>query len=951
MLKYLDGTVLPYVNLGNTKYVEGEWKVDEYDYGTYQISGTADWDSEKSPTAFTNAYKDAGWTIDENTTDTFKATDPSGKIHISAGAKSTVYYNTDTTLLIKASIDETYDLKNSTGAWDSDVLEIFNDKFGAAAPYVYLGMKYPTAEFNGYENAVVISGNEWNDSIISDAMETLKKEGYSLVFFEDDVLIMKGNVKNSKDVFEITIKKNNYPLPKITMSCQYIEDFNPTGTTDWTDDIKTQMTTNLDNHILPYLYLGTKNPTYNYDSSFAELDIRGVNTLTTDQVTTILNNSKDVFTEDDDWTIITDAIEDARYIKYQKEFEDHCIIKINLVENASYGIVMECTITKALVRPDTAKDWSENTKKAMQDNLNRVLPYVYLNTTDETATWDEDSSTLTIEGGTWLPAIGDHVQSVYSAVTDGNWSNFELNEIYGNLTMIGDYDGDKYKVSVSGDNGNAIMTITYIEKYVANDAGWDETTLDYFEQYLDKHVIPYIYLRNISDYYYYQDAKTLSIMGGEWDEGMITAMKAAYKEDEGWSVMIDNAAAGNESSDYKVRKDYGDGCILEVELKRYSEDEPKSQLTIHVNEYYDSACTESEWSETAKTTMEQFDGLNLPYIYLGTKNPVVEYDQDDWNDYFNQRLTVKGGGWSDEIITKAKNVLTGYTCYESKNNKGKTLIAYKKDETKKKMQTIFIFKDSSTSLAYLYVWESPLSSTGISTTGTWDDDIVSAFKSYTKDDDYMIPYLSFGSELSFSNDTDYATITTNDILTHERSFVIYEQLLADNWSVDIENSGDALKVTATKTLEDQSKISLVIDDFFGGNMSIRHYDPFVKPDSINDWDSSVKSTLNSYFGHTIPYFYIGADHPTASYDEYQDRVEIKGNTWDDQIFTNAIDAFNKDADDKGNSYWTYMYDYSAASGDILIASRTYDDGKKMTVKIHEVSEDSYSYPLVEVYCR
>ncbi len=957
MLKYLDNTVLPYVKLsGKSSDVEANWVVSADDFGKLEISGLYDWDEEKSPTSFTDAYTQANWTIDENTTSSFKATDPTGKIHITAGPRSTVYFAPDTTLTIRATIDETYDKTKSLGAWDSEVLQVFNDNFGAVAPFVYLGLNHPGVEFDGYNHSVVISGNEWNDSIMNDAMDTLEKAGYSLVSFGDGKLVMKGNVTNSNDQFEITINKSYNTIQKITMTCKFIEYFNPSVANSWDSNVTQEMNDKLDNHVLPYLYLGTKIPSFYYEDFDGKLYIRGVNTMTTEQVTTVLNNSKDVF-KSDDWETVYDGIEYLRYITYKKTFPDNHVITVKVQESISYGIEMECSISKALDIPTDAKNWTKSTEDLMNEKFGRVLPYVYLNTTTETATWNESSSTMTITGGAWLPAIGEHVKETYDNVTDddGNklWPTVTLVEMYGYVTMVGNYDGDTFRASLISDGTNAVLNIVYIKKYEAKQGSWSEDVTDQFTENLHGHSIPYVYLRTDNpDVYFYEDAKILAISGGAYDSGMMDDMKVKFTEDDGWTVMTDTSYA-DDYPVYKVQKDFGDGCILEVEMS--GGEGVTSQIRIHLKNYYDSKDTSDKWDDDAETEIQNMSGLDLPYVYLGTQKVTVSYDQDDYNDYFTERLYVRGGGWSNEIVTKANTAFKakGYTCYESENIKGKTLIGYKKDNTEKTMISFYIFKDPSNSLASMYVWKSALSSGAIPTDGiAWGDDFDTKFKKFTKNDDYTLPQLSFGSTPSFIDYGSYAEVTVQELLTHERSFIVYEQLLADNWTVNMENSGDTLKITAEKELENHAKVSLVFDDFFGGLLRIRYYEPFVAPEGEDAvWSKAVKSTLNSYLGHTLPYIYLGTDNPEATYNEYLNRVEIKGGTWDDRIYTIAKEAFDDDKDENGLSYWTYMYDYSSVeNGDTLIASRTFDDGMKMTVKVYSKTEDDSTYPMVEVYC-
>ena len=77
------------------------------------------------------------------------------------------------------------------------------------------------------------------------------------------------------------------------------ENFDPTAASDWTDDIKQYFTAKLDGHTVPYVYLGSKAPTAEWESG--KLTITGK--VYDDQVFTL---AKTAFGAGSGWTITED---------------------------------------------------------------------------------------------------------------------------------------------------------------------------------------------------------------------------------------------------------------------------------------------------------------------------------------------------------------------------------------------------------------------------------------------------------------------------------------------------------------------------------------------------------------------------------------------------------------------------------------------------------------------
>ncbi len=955
MQKYLGGNLLPFLSLGKSSEVDTEWNVTDSDYGVLSISGSKTWEETTSSSA-ADIYTKAGWTILTNSENSFTAKDATGKINVKIQPKSTNVTALDETIVIYATYDEDYD-KTAATAWESDVTKVFNQNFYSVVPFVYLGTKNPFASYSDVDKTITVAGGKWNANVIDDALLSLSDAGYTVKKEGNEKLTATGTAGTSQDVFEIEISKFGASLAKIVMKVSFKEGFDPTAQTAWPSSVSMDLASYLDNHTIPYLYLGTRNVTSIGDQNQNFVEVRGNKDLTKDQIGQVLTNSKAAFLESDGWNTIVDesAAEASPYITYEKEFSDKCKIKAIVKESATYGVVIECYLTEGLVIPSTATAWSTATQTLMTTNFGYVLPYVYLNTATETAAYSD--STMTITGGKWISAIMEHVQTTYSNITIDGEKVWTVTDATSAIIMEAKIDGNKYKIRVQSNSaGNAEMVISFVKKYEApaTATAWNTDLLTYMDENLDNHAseIQYVYLRkdSIDDYYYYGKVEEphLEINGGEFDPEMITEAKKVYTSANGWSTL-------SESTDsLKVEKFLEDGCQLTVTLGQYSETDNHALLCVYYEEHFNLEHAPTDWNSATKTKLNKFKGLNLPYIYLGTKNETKPYyaagkSQHNFTDVFY----VTGGKWDDRILTNAKTVLetNSYTTYYSKNDYGKCLMAKSVDVSNDTMVSIFIGKITASSNVMLYCWRSSLKP--ITKTGTedWDSTIKSEVQSYIHSTTYMLPYFTLGANQSFVDGDDYAMLISPERFTHEKAWLVYDELTAAGYETYITKSGNDLMVNATKTLDDNSKIKLKVnqDNSSQSVCNIYYYPAFKAPEGVTDWEPRVKAYMTNTLLHDVPYFYIGADSPTCVATD-SGSLRLEGLVWDDLVFDNAIAAFENDIDAlTGKSAWSYIYDY-VESDKQLVATKEFSDGCHMTIRLRKETDNNREYAVMEVGC-
>ena len=232
----------------------------------------------------------------------------------------------------------------------------------------------------------------------------------------------------------------------------------------------------------------------------------------------------------------------------------------------------------------------------------------------------------------------------------------------------------------------------------------------------------------------------------------------------------------------------------------------------------------------------------------------------------------------------------------------------------------------------------------ISSAGSWDEAIQIGLQTFINNTKYMLPYLSLGDTLTTMTSVSYYIINSEETMTHERAIVLMEQLEKDGYELTIDDSYSKFTISAIKTLENKSKLKLTIAQYSMLKCSINYYPPFIRNENINSYSKNTESLMNEKFGHALPYFYFGSDDPTVR--ETSSYIYLTGNTRDDVVFTNAIEAFDNDKATDGKSYWEKAYDYSSGNR-TLIASRSYDDGKHMTVMVYK--DKTSQLPRVDVY--
>lgn len=943
--KHLGGYVIPYVNLGSGTF--GDWEVSSSDYGVLTIeSGNKTWDSETTPKAFEDAFTAANCKSIVKADTMVTATSQDGLVKITATKKGSI----DNTIIITATYEEPYDKSKALDDWDNETKKMFKEALGESIPYLYTGLQYPYVDIAESGETVTIEGGKWNDSILTDLKTTLNDKKATFSDETDTGFTALLPMTSGSDSFKIVISKQGNSVAKVHLEVSVIETFNPDAAEKvWDSSVTDLFDDYLDGHQIPFVYLGTKSASGEYDSYTEKIKIKG--NIWDNQILTLAEAAFKGDTSDNStWTTNTIGSEfTATTVK-----EDECQITVKISKYSDYYStypLMEITFKEGMVQPSTVTEWEDATKTLIENNFpaDFELPYVYLNlknSATEKATWDANTSTLKITGGYYISAVAEKALAKYSTIkdTDGETLYWDINTSsyapYLTMTHTVASTGTQYIVKITKEADStsgkdlATLTCTLLEKYhqPENATKWNDNVSKAIKENLHGHEIPYVYFRTYDETYtWYGSYNELDIKGGAFDTDMLPVAKANF-EAKGWSATI----ANNEMK--ATYEDKTDGCKLSARIAKSGDN---TILEITITEKYDKNNAQSDWNEKTTQAIKSYYGdETIPYTYLGTKSETIDASDSKY-------LVIKGGSWNNEIIEDAKGALekNDYTYISTKYGSTKAALFVKEDTENNYFYTIYLYQDGGKPTMKLFK-ESTLNCTA--SKQNYDDQTLKMIKQYNGG--YEIPFIDFGYDTlstSYYSSSKYLEVSSQGSVSNYQMYRSYKKFNDDsNYTVDVTIYTSSFYFTATTKNADGSTTTINMQNGYCNAYFDLVYTPaFVVPDTVS-WGSELENAMKTNFeGNVIPAFYLGSDSPTYYYSSSYNKIEISGGTWNDSIFDLCITALNKDADTDGKSYWTYMYEYSESKK--LIATKKIGD-KYMTIRLYKYTATN-PYPKLEVY--
>ena len=988
MLLHLNNRVIPYVS---TTYQDASWV---YSYNSYSSDfGYVEIETEienttANLTTFETTYTKAGWTKVSSTEYTFD--DLTVDLVDDGGF-----------IMIHASMAETYDASKATAGWDEYVLDEFNadlDNQANLIPYFYMGTAHNVSNpyWASYTHTLYVLGGPWNDDSLTQAANAFTSAlGWTNATTSDSTFTASLTTTANAE-FNVTISQGSNS--SVQLAIKYIPAYDPTQYTDWSADTKQAFTDDLDDHQLPFFYIGTDDPTISYYTYSTPYSMYMTGGYFHDQM---LTDSKTVF-DNNGWTTESGTNYYGNTLIAYKQFSDGCYIYINFGTNYSSNAYVIISYLPKVVVPTGTSAYEDATLTAMNTYLgsSHTIPYFYLNlstltTPAETVSYDKVTRTLHVYGGEWNSNI------VFNTQADGGLSDWTISTCTTaefDATKTYD-DGDTIAIKMSEVTdyysnyyGDTDMALTLKEKWnPGTETAWDDNTKTAMTTDLGTSAIPHLYLGATNVFNDYDATNsTLTLYGNAFDStALATNFAAAFNnttttstDTDGttttWYWSADSEASTDENGDpvYTAignNKADGTGDRLLVQVQKDSHGFTIMTIT-YLEAFHSSDLT--AWTDANKTVFASAFGTTdqneLPFVYLGTKNPTTTAD--------GTTVTINGGGWDSDVLTLCHAAFTsetgrdasdGWTVEDSGNANNYMFTAYKSLASGAALR-VFVYSTSSTLAAHIAMtvyYDPALTSTNASnlTATDWPSAVKTSIETqYGQDLPYFsVPALpSYGYYSSYAGAFNLYTYSLSDTNNTTPYFTwvlkAKSDIEAKGGTVDLDITGGDGSISPygyffyAKLPVDQNDAT---KGFFLIAYSVNYYTssgsydiyfnyyPQFDATSATAWTSSITTKMNGLFGETVPFVYLGTTKPTVSASYSTSSMTLTGQTWDDSILTTATTTLTE-------ASYTVTEDDINYPSTAIVATKT-SGTKKLIVAIYDDTNKAYgkAVPTMKIYLK
>ena len=911
MKKYLGGNILPYVDLGTrvqTTYDENKRTLSIIGSNSNELT-QARLDKAKQ------AFEKAGYTVSVSDSEMVATLEEKGL--------EVTFYNPGVYQL-DAVYTEPFD-PSQASSWPQEIIDDLNTNINSHAPdipFVYLGTVNPTGEKDSEENLYTITGGVWDERIVTLASQVFENVNKSIPEEANkwtvttsstglgSTLTAKVTLKDTTEI-EIHIRRSYSYGTSTTavMTIQYTEPFVVPTSGSWDKDISDFFRIDCEGHALPYIYLGTKHPTLNVSGNKGVITGGEFNAQVLDLLNTALEKENASLKEDEKWVIE----KKNDYVSAFRIYSDSASIHL-MLDEGELSEKAELTVTYfAKYAVPSGSKWKDETLAAFQTNLGgNMIPYVYLNTSDETVSFNKDKSILTITGGDYYDSVLTDGYKAFSKadgwdyyfytefIWDYSYDYYEYETLHAEK-IINASTGEKLSVVLSGTiqdesgvSGNCVMDITYTKPYTpptGDDAKWDDATLNYLRSHLAGHSVPYIYLNSDTvkaDYVKknYPKDEYVTLTGGRFDDHMFDYATAQYAD---WTIK-------KTSMSFTATMTEADGCKLTVKLSS-DYNSGLAVMEIRVAEAFNPN-VQSDWSDDLKKDMKSvLHGYTIPYIPLGCYSPT--YTKSGLSD----SVTIKSLTWDDSIPALAKNSLTaaGWNVFDNDYETAPTLNAYQKNDDGS-MLVLELTKGGTSkeplaTVSCYYIYSdnlpAPLEKTD------WSESEKASLDALTGNKSDQIPFLYMGGGDYTIDASTNGQLVIEGTAYSKTSLIEYGKLLEDAgyqkfgytslsyYSVSMEasykdDSGNQISIKAGSSTNRQH-----------GKLTITYTEAVNEPTGEDaKWDDTIKAKINSFLKEDveIPYVFLGSQNPTT--DSVSDKeLDIIGSDWDEKYLDKALAAF------------------------------------------------------------
>ncbi len=1007
MKEYLGGVVLPYVNLGKTKNLICEYKNSlQFSTSYLRIDGE-DYDANTFQ-SFVSIFQNAGYIASiDSENDVLTATNEALNLkveisHTAATADEVATY------ILKAYYDEPFDLSKGASSYSSDeIVTIHSYLDNHDIPYINFGSSHLYLYISSTGSLRVI-GWKWDDSLLTSFKTAYQQAGYEVK--ENEGVLTATLEEEDKCILTATISKPSNTA-RAYMEITLSEGYNPSAITAYSADDLQTMHDEMDNHELPFIYLGTKNPTISFKSDTGVLTYKGG--LYHDGMFDLAKASL----ESAGWTTENYIASYGAGLRAYRLFDDGCYITLSVEQpyRETSNVVLYATYCKKTfdVPSEDEQEWDSTTKQTMMDSMNgHVLPYFFLGDKKTNCSFSTSSSTLSISpktSNTYSPRI---MSDARKALEDAGYTVTVKNKSNGLYDLEAEYtdtaDHSYFFITIYGGshiNGNlygtASCSVTYLEGYNKENAtSWEQgtslvkgetTTKVSMDDHLEGHSVPFVYL-GLKKFTSSWDstARTMTVYGGNWNESMIEDTKASIQGDSDTTGTWSEIQVTSDATNLKTltsTKTFTDGSSITLTLKQPSKGTgtlfSATTLTLLYRDTY--GATESEWPETvSKNFATQLGGNTFPYIYLHSVNSSLNvkasYNESSSSTstigsgkQFGKYITIKGGIWDSRLIDDAKQTLLddGYTLSNRTRYNQDSLEGVKQNSDGSTMRFVLMPNGTSkTDVAKLMIfYDEPET---FQAGGAYTDEEKTKINSvlgyelpflYVSDINRYTVNVNNASSSSLKNVTLTTNKTKNDAgkytycYYHHNYFDKNKEILEnDGWTCSINEFGNTglVESAARDTILTASKMK---DDGSIMKMTMKYS------------SNAYTMTFSLYPKYELPSSGSYSENTLSKMHENFDGNEIPYiylGTDEDYISSSltsskSITLRGKTWDDKiftdventlkadEEKTWTTMFYYDKSYGKVLLASGEFTKDGEIHHFTLKLYKNSYDFPILEIY--
>lgn len=525
-------------------------------------------------------YMAAGWTATLSV-NTYYGTDFSATKTLANGDVLTAKLEAGIADL-EVTVDEAFNIPTGDRAvWSDDVKKAMKGTLnGYVFPYFYLGTTDLKVD-SGLGDPEIIGG-KWNDGIKESVKASLKNDEEYAWDFDNasdsyEYFKITGNSKTDNGVITLEIENDD---GNAVCTFSYKEAFKvPEGDAAvWSADVKKAMTDDL-TYTLPYVYIGSMNPSVSSDSGKLELTSSNFDPV-------IFDNARKAY---EGWDVRTGATSDFdRSFAAYKKLDDGSLIRV-LIGTKDGSTTLEAYHDAAL-SDDTATGWNDNFKTSLKkligdktDEVVKQIPYFNTNgyTFSSSRVRNFLSSYLMFSGLTWNGNLTFNAKEV---LDKAGWDIETYIPVYNykqSVLVASKELTDKSSITLSikpgsRNDGTAIFCVAYQEPLVNDEkvTDWSGDVKKSLNSFLDGYDLPYFNMAidQKSGFSANYSNSKVELVGTIWNKAIFDNIKTALSNDASgrkWSIYEDDYTNGSKAL---VATCAVPGTKKHITLKAYRQD-------------------------------------------------------------------------------------------------------------------------------------------------------------------------------------------------------------------------------------------------------------------------------------------------------------------------------------------------------------------------------------------